>query len=676
MWRVLTARLLLMFMAVPNWAFLNDGSFVYEDNESSWYSNMETVRAVEGMDIDIGPVRQEADIFTEKCIVAVVDTGVDIDHPALASGLWKNEDEIAGDGIDNDGNGFIDDTDGWNFYKETNVVYNSRSSTEDAHGTHCAGTIIADDEGNTGSAGVEGGSEVAIEGVRGIAGGIDAVQVMPVKTVGGPDQAGSVEDLIRGIRYAEELYQVMKESDMLFVTAAGNGESFSHGAGFDLNEVHRYPSCYGLDNVIVVANLKCDGTLHYSSNYSDVYVDLAAPGTQINGTSTHRSGYEIMTGTSMAAPMVSGAAALVFARHSDWSAAQVKRAILNSARKLDSLDGLVRTGGTLDVAAAVDYTGTAAPGDYRTPAPTDTPAPTQAVVTSAPVASAGPEGGQSSTDAPVTGGEPGDAPSSTAAPVASGEPDDSPSSTEAPVASGEPGDAPSSTDAPVASGEPADSPSSTDPSADPPTDEVRVPETTLTDDSDVSLKKSEIASVISRNKKQITVKWKKVKGADGYEIACAADKSFTEKFFIKKLAKPNKTSLTLKNLKEGGTWYVKIRAYAEKGTKRYVGKYSATHSIQLKKRTDGVKELYVKPEGKKLTVEFSKVKGATGYEVSVSTDKAAKNVKVKKRTKKTKVLFKKLQRNKKYYVTVWAYRKMKNGSCLYSDKKVLRARTR
>jgi len=77
---------------------------------------------------------------------------------ALSGGLWKNSGEIPGDGIDNDGNGYIDDTDGWNFYKDTNVLYNSRSSTEDAHGTNCAGTIIANDE-SIGITGIAGGFE-------------------------------------------------------------------------------------------------------------------------------------------------------------------------------------------------------------------------------------------------------------------------------------------------------------------------------------------------------------------------------------------------------------------------------------------------------------------------------------------------------------------------------------
>lgn len=362
--------------AVSNWAFFNDGSLQYEDNELSWYSDMETVHAVEGIDINLPFADRDTYAYTKECIIALVDTGVDITHPALQGGLWKNKGEIPGDGIDNDGNGYIDDTDGWNFYKDSHVMYNSRSSTEDAHGTHLAGTMVANDDSFVG-----------------IAGGVDAVRLMPIKTVGGINQTGTVENLIRGIRYAEqngaaicnislgfakwndEVYQVMKDSNMLFVVVAGNGEADTHGSGFGLETTPRYPACYALNNVIVVANIKCDGKLHYSSNYSKSYVDLAAPGTMIYSTSTHKSGYETMTGTSMAAPMVSAAAALVYASHEDWDICQVKQALLESCTKLNTLHGVVKSGGMLNVAGALEYAGVEAesekPLEMQTPAVSD-----------------------------------------------------------------------------------------------------------------------------------------------------------------------------------------------------------------------------------------------------------------------------------------------------------------
>lgn len=594
---------------VSNWAFFNDGSLQYEDNESSWYSDMEIVYAVEGMDINLNPARQNTDVFTRECVVALIDTGVDITHPALSGGLWKNTGEVPGDGIDNDGNGYIDDVDGWNFYKDTNGVYNSRSSTEDAHGTHCAGTIIAND--------------LSI-GVTGIAGGIDAICLMPVKTVGGSGQTGSVENLIKGIQYAEqngaavcnislgfekwneEVYRVMKDSKMLFVTVAGNGESDTHGSGFDLGFSPRYPACYGLDNVIVVANLKCDGTLHYSSNYSSSYVDIAAPGTQIYSTSTHKSGYEVMTGTSMAAPMVSAAAALVYASHENWDILQVKKALLASCRKLDALRGIVKTEGMLDVAAAISYTETPPSGVEE--GPTETP-PIEAE------------------------GEPTEMPPT----ESKGEPTE----TLSPGTSGEFG-------------------------------KVQIPEANETPQPGVMLADTKITGMVSDTKNQFTVSWKKVNGAGGYEVNYAENKSFTKNKVTKKTAK---TFLTLKKLRERRTYYIRVRAYEGQGAEKIVGKYSAVRYIKLVPRPARPGKVIVTPNAKKLHVTVGFVKGAGGYEIVLSTDKAGKKIVAQKSSAKGRAVFTKLKK-KIYYVTVRAYRKTKNDGCLYSVKKLVKVKTK
>ena len=135
------------------------------------------IRAVTGVDINILPAWEEydADDQTERrnTIVAVIDTGIDYSHPELENAMWTNPGEIPGDGIDNDGNGYIDDIHGWNFYTGSSTLY---SGTEDSHGTHTAGTIAA------------------ARGAGGVTGITDNryVKIMSLKALGGPYGIGSL----------------------------------------------------------------------------------------------------------------------------------------------------------------------------------------------------------------------------------------------------------------------------------------------------------------------------------------------------------------------------------------------------------------------------------------------------------------------------------------------------
>lgn len=188
---------------------------------------------------------------------------------------------------------------------------------------------------------------------------------MPVKALGGGDGEGNTAALIKAIRYAEDngasicnlsltsptndqaLYCAIRDSSMLFVAAAGND-------GKDIDRTPVYPASYELDNVISAANISCGGELHESSNYGVESVDLAAPGSYILST-TPGNTYSYMTGTSMAAPMVTGAAAMVWSHFDGIGAAEVKEILLNSVTPLDSLSGKVKTGGMLNVGAALRY---------------------------------------------------------------------------------------------------------------------------------------------------------------------------------------------------------------------------------------------------------------------------------------------------------------------------------
>ena len=139
---------------------------------------------------------------------------------------------------------------------------------------------------------------------------------------------------------------------MLFVVAAGNGDEDGNGIDIDANP--DYPSCFGLDNVISVANLIFDGNLEQTSNYGVNNVDIAAPGTYIVSATADNS-YGFMTGTSMAAPMVTGAAAFLYSYRTDIALADVRRILMETARKLPGLEGKIQCSGVVNVYDAINY---------------------------------------------------------------------------------------------------------------------------------------------------------------------------------------------------------------------------------------------------------------------------------------------------------------------------------
>ena len=362
-------------LLAEQWALYNDGSFQLEEQENPYpvfndpfalQALVQAGRLPDGYTMELQtshtPYRwtlcyrapaspAEEDLLNRRVeaaaplLLALVDTGIDYTHADLEGRIWVNEDEIPGNGVDDDGNGYIDDVYGWNFYSGSNQVY---TGSEDSHGTHGAGTIAAHADNGIGIAGI----------VRS-----DHVKVMAVKALGGWDGSGSTASIIRAIQYAEAngaricnlslgssrndpaLYRTIAASDMLFVVAAGND-------GADLELAPSYPASYHLDNLITVANLRYDGNLDPTSSYGASSVDLAAPGTHILSTTPGNS-YSYMTGTSMAAPMVSAAAAMLYSQFPDATLADVKDILLSSVQKLDSLTGLTATGGMLDLGAAM-----------------------------------------------------------------------------------------------------------------------------------------------------------------------------------------------------------------------------------------------------------------------------------------------------------------------------------
>jgi len=295
-------------------------------------------------------------------VVGIVDEGVDISHPDLAANIWVNPYEISGDGVDNDGNGYVDDINGWDFYYNDNTVYDAG---EDDHGTHVAGTIGGVGGNGVGVAGVNWNVTMISTKFLGPGGGYtsDAVRALDyltdLKTRHGINIVAS-NNSWGGGGYSQPLHDAINraaKADILFVAAAGNS-----AANNDVTA--NYPSNYSTlaststesaasyEGVIAVAALTSTGGLASYSSYGATTVDIAAPGSGINST-VPNSGYASYNGTSMATPHVTGAVALYASVYPDASAAAIRAAILSTARPTSSVAGRTVTGGRLDVAAAL-----------------------------------------------------------------------------------------------------------------------------------------------------------------------------------------------------------------------------------------------------------------------------------------------------------------------------------
>jgi subtilisin family serine protease len=294
------------------------------------------------LDADIdAPEGWDSQRNASNVVVAVIDSGIRYDHEDLALNMWRNPGEIAGDGIDNDGNGVIDDIHGYNA-----VADSGNPIDEEGHGTHIAGII-----------GARGDNGIGITGVAW------QVQLMAVKFLG--PQGGVTSDAIKAINYArlkgariinaswdsggysQALRNAIADcavANVAFVTAAGND-------GTDNDSSPKYPAGYDCSNIISVAATDANDLLTASSCYGRDSVDIAAPGWQIwSCGSGGTADYQYRQGTSMAAAHVSGALALARARYPSDSVEQLIARALASADPLPALAGKVRSGGRLNLA--------------------------------------------------------------------------------------------------------------------------------------------------------------------------------------------------------------------------------------------------------------------------------------------------------------------------------------
>merc|ERR1719186_2584170 len=288
-------------------------------------------------------------------VVAVIDTGVDYNHPDLKDVMWNNPGEIPGNGIDDDGNGFVDDIYGADFHNKDGDPFDDSS-----HGTHCAGIIAAKDSNGEG-----------ISGVASFAQG--KVKIMALKGLG--IRLGSQGNLIKCLEYAirngatissnswgrgplsnKHLWTLILQNnpDHLFIAASGNEGRLLKGETMACGLIE--------PNLLCVASSTQQDTMAWSSNYGKKYVHVFAPGVNIYSTTPDNNytrkkcpniTYCYESGTSMACPHVSGLAALIKTMRPHMTGQEVRKVIEENVQKKAAYSNLVSTGGIIDMGKTI-----------------------------------------------------------------------------------------------------------------------------------------------------------------------------------------------------------------------------------------------------------------------------------------------------------------------------------
>lgn len=342
--------------AEPNWIYTTQAASndTYYTNGSLWGMYGDATNPANQFGSQAGEAWAAGKENCGAVWVGVIDEGYMYAHEDLAANAGTNPGEIAGNKIDDDGNGYKDDVYGWDFAGNNSSVFDGK---QDDHGTHVAGTI-----GGVGGNG------------KGVAGVCWSVKIINAKFLG--SNGGTTANAIKAVDYLTDLktrhginlvatsnswggggfsqglqdaIERANQAGILFIAAAGNS-TLNCDSGSAC-----YPAEYPNANIISVAALNSNGTLASYSNYGATTIDIGAPGSGVYSTVPAgnfrrvTSGYASYSGTSMATPHVSGAAALYKAQHPSATAAQIKAAILNSAVSTPALQGKTVTGGRLNV---------------------------------------------------------------------------------------------------------------------------------------------------------------------------------------------------------------------------------------------------------------------------------------------------------------------------------------
>jgi subtilisin family serine protease len=316
----------------------------------------QTVQGVTGTaDADIdAPEAWDQTTGSSDVVVAVVDTGVDYTHGDLAANIWTNPGETGGgkesNGIDDDGNGYVDDWRGWNFGLGTNDPIDAVG-----HGTHVAGTIGAVGDNGTGVAGVNWNVQIMPLRVADANGALSDAAVASAFAYAGRMGAKVVNASLGGTYTSSaELAALNGAPNTLFVVSAGNSNQ-------NIKTTPVSPCTLPAPNIICVGATGPTDARASFSNYAPTQVDIAAPGVNILSTLPGDQ-YGYYNGTSMASPHVAGVAALVFAAYPTRSVAAVEAAVLNGADRKSGLATYFASGRRLNAAGALAVASIPPPG--------------------------------------------------------------------------------------------------------------------------------------------------------------------------------------------------------------------------------------------------------------------------------------------------------------------------